>query len=56
MSGNLAEAESDRAKTLEIKFFEKPFGLDELDDWVKIVENEIPENRVLTDWDFVDKR
>ena len=56
MSGNLAEAESDRAKTLEIKLFEKPFGLDELDDWVKIVENEIPENRVLTDWDFVDKR
>ena len=56
MSSDLTEADSERAKTLGIKLFEKPFRLNELSDWVKNVEKQIPENRLLADWDFVNNR
>ena len=56
MSGDIAENDSDRSIKLGIKLFQRPFKLNKLADWVKIVENEIPENRLLTNWDFVDKR
>jgi DNA-binding response OmpR family regulator len=56
MSGYLTEDDSDRAKALGIKLFEKPFRLTELYDWAKTVEEMIPDNRLLTDWHFVDKQ
>ena len=56
MSGDLTEPDSDRAKALGIKLFEKPFKLTELGDWVEMVEKQIPENRLLTDWDLVNRQ
>ena len=55
MSGDLTEEDSDRAKTLGIMLFVKPFSLALLDGWVRTVEKGIPENRLLADWDFIDK-
>jgi len=56
MSGDLTEDDLDRAKALGVKLFEKPFTFKALSDWVKIVEQEIPENRRLTDWESIDKQ
>lgn len=56
MSGDLTEDDSERAKTLGIKLFEKPFRFTELYDWVEIVQKEIPENRRLTDWESFKKQ
>jgi hypothetical protein len=41
----------ERTKKLGVKLFEKPFKLSKLSDWIKNVEKQIPENRVLADWD-----
>ena len=56
MSGDFLAADAERAKSLGIKLFEKPFKLNELDVWVKNVEKQIPESRLLADWDFVNNR
>ena len=49
MSGDLTNSDSDRAKSLGIKLFNKPFSITEIDEWVEIVEAEVPPDRVLND-------
>jgi len=56
ISGDLTVADSDRAKPLGIELFKKPFRISEINEWVKIVEEEIPADRILTDWCLEDKR
>lgn len=51
MSGDLTGVDLERTKKLGVKLFEKPFKLSKLSDWIKNVEKQIPENRVLADWD-----
>ena len=55
MSGDLKVADSDRAEKLGIKLFEKPFRINEIDEWIKIVEEEIPAERLLADWYLKDQ-
>ena len=52
MSADLTEADSDRARAVGIKLFNKPFALEEIDAWVDEIEASIPPNRKLLDWFF----
>jgi len=56
MSGDLTATDADRAVQHGIKLFEKPFVFKELDEWVKVVEEEIPAERRLADWYLKDQR
>ena len=56
MSGNLTNADSDRARLLGIKLFNKPFRINEIEEWIKIVEAEISPDRALNEWYFDNER
>jgi hypothetical protein len=52
MSGDLTPDDQQRAESLGIKLFKKPFGLKEIDQWVNYAEKAIPPTRKLADWFF----
>jgi len=50
MSGDLTEADSERAAARGIKLFNKPFMIDVVDEWIRSVEAAIPKGSALSDW------
>jgi hypothetical protein len=50
MSGDLTPEDQQRAESLGIRVFKKPFGLREIDQWVDDAEKEIQPTRRLADW------
>ncbi len=50
MSGDFADEDVLRAKSLGIKIFKKPFNLREITDWLDQIENDIDPKRKLSDW------
>ena len=56
MSADLTNADSERAKMLGIKLFNKPFRINEIEEWIKIVEAEISPDRALNEWYFDNER
>jgi DNA-binding NtrC family response regulator len=54
MSGKWSDYEVEYAKRLGCQFFRKPFGLDELNEWLDGCEKKIDTNRALSNW-FLDQ-
>jgi CheY-like chemotaxis protein len=50
MSGLLSDADISKAESLGIKLFEKPFNLQEIQDWLEGVEKSIDSRRNLSNW------
>ena len=50
MSGDLTPDDQQRAESLGIKLFKKPFGLKEIDQWVNDAEKAVPPTRKLANW------
>lgn len=50
MSGDLTEDDRQRAQSLGITVFKKPFGFQEIDQWVRTAEHAIAPTRQLADW------
>jgi len=50
MSGDLTPDDQQRAESLGIRVFKKPFGLKEIEQWVGDAEKEVQPTRRLADW------
>ena len=53
MTGDNDKKVSDHARSLGIKFFSKPFSIQEIEEWVEMAEKDIPEGRSLYNWNTV---
>ena len=52
MSGDISKEVSERAQMLGVKLFEKPFTINELEEWAEASERKIPEDRSLYEWNI----
>jgi hypothetical protein len=50
MSGDFAEKDVSRAKSIGLKLLRKPFGIAEILEWIEGIEKTIDRDRKLTDW------
>ncbi len=50
MSGDLGEGDIERASSLKIKLFQKPFTIKEIEEWVSEIEKTINPARRLSSW------
>ena len=54
MSGDFAETDVVRAKSIGLMLLKKPFGIKEILEWIESIEKTIDPNRKLSDW-FLEK-
>jgi len=50
MSGNITDAQINRARSLKLQIFKKPFKIKDMMRWLENVEKDIAPQRKLTDW------
>jgi CheY-like chemotaxis protein len=56
MSGDFTENDIARAKSIGLRLLKKPFGLEEILQWIEVAEKAIIPDRKLSDWFFKSRR
>lgn len=50
ISGHLDQDDIERASTLKIRLFQKPFTIKEIEEWINEIEKKINPSRRLSSW------